>query len=115
MDTSELLEKYRAVRLLLLRHGRWDEEEVLEQEERIGEFIRHLEDYLLQHDWDVEEKGGKSRIYVNKSDPHKHIELKYGITYPDTRTFYRVELKLKRKRFLLDKVVAEGETVFSRI
>jgi hypothetical protein len=41
--------------------------------------------------------------------------LRYAITYPDTRTFFRIELKLKRKRFPLDKVVAEGETVFSRI
>jgi len=38
---------------------------------------------------------------------------------PQTRnrreTIYRVELKLKRKRFLFDKVVAKGEMVFSRI
>jgi len=115
MDTSELLEEYRAVQFLQLRHGHRDEEDVLEKEERIGEFIAHLEDYLLQHDWDVKEKGRKSRTYVSKDDPDNHIELKYRITYPDTRTFYWVELKLKRRRFLLDNVVAEGETVFSRI
>jgi hypothetical protein len=115
MDTPELLDEYRAVRLLLLKHGQWDEEQVLEKEERIGEFIVHLEDYLFHHDWRAKEKGEKSRTYVNKSDPHNYIELRYGITYPDTRTFYRIELKLKRKRFLLDKLVAEGEMVFSRI
>ena len=115
MDTSELLEEYRAVRLLLLRRGQGDKEEVAEKEERIEEFIAYLEDYLFQHDWNAEEKEEKSRIYVSKSDPKTYIELRYGITYPDTRTFYRVEVQLKRRRFLLDKVVAEGETVFSRI
>jgi len=115
MDTSELLDKYRAVRLLELKHGQRDEEDVLEKEKRIGEFIDHLEDYLFEHDWHAEEKGERSRIYVSKGDPKIYIELRYGITYPDTRTFYRIELKLKRKRFPLDKVVVEGETVFSRL
>jgi hypothetical protein len=115
MDTSELLDEYRTVRLLKLKRGRRDEEEVLEKEKRIREFIGHLEDYLFGHDWHAEEEGEKSRTYVGKSDPKIYIELRYGITYPDTRTFYRIELKLKRKRFPLDKVVAEGETVFSRI
>ena len=115
MDTSELLDEYRAVRLLLLKHGRWDEEEISEKEERIGEFIIHLEHYLFQQDWQTKEKGEESRIYVSKRAPDTYIELRYGITYPDTRTFYRVEFKLKRKRFLFDKVLAEGEMVFSRI
>lgn len=115
MDTSELLEEYRTVRLLLLRHGQWDKEELAEKEERIEEFIAYLEDYLFHHDWQASEKGEKSRTYVSENDPAKYIELKYSITYPDTRTFYRVELKLKEKRFPVDRVVAEGETVFSRI
>ena len=115
MDTSELLDEYRAGRLLELKRGQRDEEEVLEKEKRIWEFIGHLEDYFFEHDWNVEEKEEKSRIFVNKSDPKTYIELRYGITYPDTRTFYRIELKLKRKRFPLDKVLTEGETVFSRI
>jgi len=115
MDISELLDEYRAVRLLLLKHGQRDKEEVLEKEERIGEFIARLEDYLFEHDWNAKGKGEKSRTYVSKSDPDKYIELRYSITYPDTRTFYRIELKLKTKRFPLDKVEAEGETVFSRI
>ncbi len=115
MDTLELLDEYRAVRLLELKRGQRDKEEVLEKEKRIGEFIGHLEDYLFEHDWNGEEKEEKSRIYVSKSDPKTYIELRYDITYPDTRTFYRIELKLKRKRFPLDKVVAEGEMVFSRI
>jgi hypothetical protein len=35
---------------------------------------------------------------------------------PDRREIrYGVELKLKRRRFLFHKVVAEGEMVFSRI
>ena len=115
MDTSELLEEYRAVRLLLLKRGQGDKEEVAEKEERIEEFIAYLEDYLFQHDWHGTEKGERSRTYANKADPKTHIQLRYSITYPDTRTFYRVEVQLKRRRFLLDKVVAEGETVFARI
>ena len=115
MDTSGLLDEYRAVRLLLLKHGRWDEEEVLETEERIREFIVHLEHYLFQYDWQTKEKEEKSRTYVNKRNPDKYLEMRYGIIYPDTRTFYRVELKLKGKRFLFDKVLAEGEMVFLRI
>jgi hypothetical protein len=98
-----------------LKRGQKDEEDVLEKEKGIGEFIGHLEDYLFEHDWHAEEKGGKSRIYVSKGDPKIYIELRYGITYPDMRTFYQIELKLKQKRFPLDKVVAEGETVFSRL
>jgi hypothetical protein len=115
MDTSELLEEYRVVRFLKLKHGQQDEEEVSEVEERIEGFIGHLEDYLFQKDWHGEEKREKSRIYVSENDPNTYIELRYAITYPDTRTFFRIELKLKRKRFPLDKVVAEGETVFPRI
>lgn len=115
MNTSELLEEYKAVRLLELKHGQRDEEEVSEKEESIGEFIGHLDDYLFGNDWHAREKGEKSRIYVNENDPKIYIELRYAITYPDTRTFFRIELKLKRKRFPLDKVVAEGERVFSRI
>lgn len=115
MDTSELLDEYRAVKLLELKRGQQDEEDVLEKEKRIVQFIGHLEDYLFEHDWRTEEKEEKSRTYVSKGDPKIYVELRYGITYPDTRTFYRVELKLNRKRFLLHKVVAEGETVFSRI
>jgi hypothetical protein len=115
MNTSELLGEYKAVRLLELKHGQRDEEDVMEKEERIGEFIGHLEDYLLGNDWNAQEKGEKSRIYVNENDPKTYIELRYAITYPDTRTFFRIELKMKRKRFPLDKVMAEGEPVFSRI
>jgi hypothetical protein len=115
MNTSELLEEYKAVRLLELKHGQRDEEDVMEKEERIGEFIGHLEDYLLGNDWNVQEKGEKSRIYVNENDPKTYIELRYSITYPDMRTFFRIELKMKRKQFPLDKVMAEGEPVFSRI
>lgn len=115
MNTSELLEEYKAVRLLELKHGQQDEEDVMEKGERIGEFIGHLEDYLLGNDWHAEEKGERSRTYVNENDPKTYIELRYAITYPDTRTFFRIELKMKRKRFPLDKVVEEGETVFSRI
>lgn len=115
MNTSELLEEYRAVRLLELKRGRRDEEDVLEKEERIGAFIGHLEDYLFGSDWRAEEKGEKSRTYVSKGDPKIYIALRYALMYPDMRTFYRIELKMKRKRFPLDKVVAEGETVFSRI
>lgn len=115
MDTSGLLEEYRAVRLLLLKHNQRDKEEVREKEERIGKFIAHLEKYLLRHEWHVREKGEKSRIYVNKGIPRIYLELRYTITYPDTRTFYQVELRLKRRRFLFNKVLAEGEMVFSRI
>jgi len=115
METSELLDKYRSVMLIQLKHGRWDKEEVPETEERIREFIVHLEHYLFQHDWQPEKKGEKSRTYVNKGNPDKYLEIEYHITYPDRRTFYRVELKLKGKRFLFDKVLAEGEMVFSKI
>lgn len=115
MDISELLDEYRAVRLLELKRGQRDEEDILEKEKGIEDFIGHLEDYLFEHDWHAEEQEEKSRIYVSKGDPKIYIELRYGITYPDTRTFYRLELKLKRKRFPLDKVVAEGEMVFSRL
>jgi hypothetical protein len=115
MNTSELLNEYNAVKLLRLKHGLWDEEEVLETEGRIGEFIAHLEKYLLQHKWHAKERGGKSRVYVSKGSPNTYLELRYRITYPDTRTFYRLELKLKRRRFPFDKVLAEGELVFSRI
>jgi len=115
MNTAELLNEYKSVQLLRLKHGLWDAEEVSETEGRIGEFIAHLEKYLLRHEWHAKEKGEKSRIYVSKGNPNTYLELKYGITYPDTRTFYRVELNLKRRRFLLDKVLAEGEMVLSRI
>ncbi|UCD72351.1 MAG: hypothetical protein JSW70_04980 [Syntrophobacterales bacterium] len=112
---GELLDEYRAIRFILLKHGRWDEEEMLETEERIREFIVHLENYLSQRDWHTKGKGEKLRTYVSKRKPDKYIELRYSITYPDARTFYRIELKLKRKRLLCDKVVAEGEMMFSRI
>jgi len=115
MDAAGLLAEYRAVRLLLLKHGHRDEEEVWEKEERMGEFIAHLEKYLLRHEWHVKEKGEKSRIYVNKGIPNIYLKLRYSITYPDTRTFYQVELRLERRRFLFNKVLAEGEMVFSRI
>ncbi len=115
MDTSELLDEFRAIRLLELKHGQWDKEEVSEKEERIEEFIVHLEKHLPRHEWHVKDTAEKSRIYVNKKNPDTFLELTYGTTYPDTRTFYRVELKLKRRRFLFDKVLAEGEMVFSRI
>ena len=50
MDTSELLDKYRAVRLLELKRGQRDEEDVLEKEKGIREFIGHFEDYLFEMD-----------------------------------------------------------------
>jgi hypothetical protein len=115
MHTAELLNEYKSVKLLRLRYGLWYEEEVSETEGRIGEFIAHLEKYLLRHKWHAKEKGEKSRVYVCKGNPNTYLKLRYGITYPDTRIFYRVDLKLQRRRLLFDKVLAEGEMVFSRI
>ena len=110
---SELLERYKNIRLIYFPHWKVAPWEKREKEAVISAFLGDLETYLLKNDWSVEKRDKNARRYQYGKNPTLFLEIKSYVDYFGVHTVYLIEIELIKERAMLwDKVLADGELVF---